>query len=149
MTEPSDRDRPHGPALPYGERYAWGYLTTAVAVPAVYAVIMLGRLGDAPADQIDFQRPLLIAIAASIVANMFLAPGPRKGRDRRDERDRGIDRRGESAGFLTLAVAVLGAFALTMFEAPYFWIANAIYFAFVLSAIVQSVVKVAAYRRGF
>ena len=39
-------------------------------------------------------------------------------------------------------------FLLTLAEFDYFWIANAMYFAFVLSALIGSVVKLVAYRRG-
>jgi hypothetical protein len=38
---------------------------------------------------------------------------------------------------------------LALFEARYFWIANVIYLAFVLSAILGSTAKIFAYRRGF
>ena len=39
--------------------------------------------------------------------------------------------------------------ALTMAELDYFWIANAIYLAFVLSALLGSMAKLMAYRHGF
>ena len=150
MSTPDDNGTPPSePVLPYGERYAWGYLTTAIAVPVVYAAIMLGRLGDTPADRIDFQVPLLLAMGASVLLNMFLAPPPRRGRDRSDERDKAIARRGDLGAYRALVVGALGVFALAMFEAAPFWIANALYFAFVVSAVVQSIVKIAAYRRGW
>lgn len=38
---------------------------------------------------------------------------------------------------------------LAMTEADYFWIANAMYLAFVLSSLLGSVTKIFAYRRGF
>jgi hypothetical protein len=43
---------------------------------------------------------------------------------------------------------MLVPFGLAMAEFEYFWIANAIYLAFVVSALTASVVKIAAYRRG-
>ncbi|WP_199037588.1 hypothetical protein [Glycomyces salinus] len=142
-------ESPGEPALPYGERYTWGYLATAVVVISAYVVYMLVQLADTPVDEIGFQKPLLVAIGASIVLNMFFAPQPRKGRDRRDERDTLIARHGERIGFMVLAIAFLGPFTLVMFEVSYFWIANAIYLAYCLSAIVESVVKIVGYRRGF
>lgn len=137
------------PPMTYGERHAWGYLTTAIAVPIVYAAVMLGRLDGTPADQIDFQVPLLLAVSASIVLNVFLAPAPRRGRDRRDERDTAIDRRGAAAAYRTLVFSAVLALAVTMAEAAPFWIANALYLAFVLSAVAESIVKIVAYRRGW
>jgi hypothetical protein len=43
---------------------------------------------------------------------------------------------------------MLAPFVLALTESDYFWIANAMYLAFVLSAFTSSVVKVVAYRRG-
>ena len=40
-------------------------------------------------------------------------------------------------------------FVLTLAESDYFWIANAMYLAFVLAAVVGAAVKLVAYRRGF
>jgi hypothetical protein len=37
---------------------------------------------------------------------------------------------------------------LAIFEFDHFWIANAIYLGFVLSAIIGSLAKIAAYREG-
>jgi hypothetical protein len=42
----------------------------------------------------------------------------------------------------------VGALVMSIAEADYFWISNAIYLTFVLSAIVASVAKIVAYRRG-
>ncbi|MCH7230286.1 hypothetical protein L0U85_05365 [Glycomyces sp. L485] len=143
---PSDNDRA---TIPYGERYTWGYLTTTITVPVVYTVYILNRLADTTAADIAYQRPLLIAIGASILMNMFVAPPPRKGRDRRDERDKDIHRRGEHIGFYILAFAMIGPFALAMLEAEYFWIASAMYLAYVLNAITASVTKLVLYHRGW
>jgi hypothetical protein len=44
---------------------------------------------------------------------------------------------------------MLVPFALTLLEADYFWIANAMYAAFALSALVSTPVRLVAYRRGF
>ena len=46
-------------------------------------------------------------------------------------------------------IGSLGAMVLALFEADWFWIANAIYLGFVLSAIVASATKLAAYREDF
>ncbi len=42
----------------------------------------------------------------------------------------------------------LGGLALAMLRAEPFWIANAIYLGFFLSAILGSIAKIVAYRRG-
>jgi hypothetical protein len=38
---------------------------------------------------------------------------------------------------------------LAMAEVDFFWIANSIYLASIVSGVVSSVVKIVAYRRGF
>jgi hypothetical protein len=43
----------------------------------------------------------------------------------------------------------VAALVLAMAEADHFWIANAVYLAFVLSALLGSAAKIVAYRRGF
>ena len=65
-----------------------------------------------------------------------------------DARDRAINRFGDYVGGIVLAVAMVVPFFLTLGKAPYFWIANGMYAAFVLSALVSSPVKLVAYRRG-
>jgi hypothetical protein len=40
-------------------------------------------------------------------------------------------------------------FVLTLAEFEYFWIANAMFLAFGVAAVVGTVIKLVAYRRGF
>jgi hypothetical protein len=70
------------------------------------------------------------------------------GRNKKDQRDKDIDRHGEYVAGGTLGVAMLVPFGLTLATAEHFWIANAMYLAFVLSALVGAIVKIIAYRRG-
>lgn len=135
--------------MPYGERRTWAYLATALVIPVGYLLVLLVGPGglSASADG-AFQAPLLAAVGAGIVANMFFVQPPRKGRDRRDERDAEIDRRGERVGFIVLGAAMVVPFALVMAEAAYFWAAHAMYLAYVASAVVSSAVKLVLYRRG-
>lgn len=135
--------------MSYEERHTWLYLVLAAVVPAGYAIYIADRARDTPVAELAYQRPLLtaigVSIAASIVFGMFLGA---RGRDRRDVRDRDINRFGEFLGFYVLAVGVLPAFALALLEADHFWIANAIYGAYVLNALASSTAKIVAYRRG-
>ena len=66
-----------------------------------------------------------------------------------DERDRDIGRFGEYFAGTVLGIGMVVPFALTLAEFDYFWIANAMYLAFVVSALVGAVMKLVAYRRGF
>jgi len=150
--------------MPFEEKVTWVSLVVAVVVPAAYFAIMLGRLGDVSAADISYQWPLLIAIGASVVLTIvgsILAgigsgiSAELHGRsaagdiDRKDERDKQISRHGDLIGFSVSSAGMVGVLALTMLEYEYFWIASALYLSFVVGTLVGSVVKIAAYRRGF
>jgi hypothetical protein len=47
-----------------------------------------------------------------------------------------------------VVLGAVAALALALFQAPWFWIANAVYLAFVLSAVVGASARLVAYRRG-
>ena len=66
-----------------------------------------------------------------------------------DVRDRDVGRFGEYFAGTVLGVAMIVPFALALAEVDWFWIANAMYLAFVTSAVVGATVKLVAYRRGF
>jgi len=150
--------------MPFEEKVTWVNAVVFAIVPVAYFVIVLGQLGQVPASEIAYQRPMLIAIGVSIVLTILgsIAMGigsgisaeiaePGSGADigRKDERDVTIDRRGELVGYYVSSVGVVGAMALTMLEYEYFWIANALYVSFVLASLVSATVKLVAYRRGF
>ena len=63
--------------------------------------------------------------------------------------DRDVGRFGEYFAGTILGIGMVVPFVLTLAEFEYFWIANAMYLVFVLSALVGATVKLIAYRRGF
>ncbi len=65
-----------------------------------------------------------------------------------DERDRDIDRFGTNIGQAFLVVGGLAGLLMAMAEWEWFWIANVLYLGFALSAILEGVAEVVAYRRG-
>jgi cell division protein FtsW (lipid II flippase) len=89
------------------------------------------------------------AIIASIVLNIAIAIASPKEAGKKDQRDRQINRFGEYIGQSFVVAGGVTALLLTLAEADYFWIANAIYLGFVLSALLGSTAKIVAYRRGF
>jgi hypothetical protein len=143
------------------EKGQWVYLVVILATYAVYLVIILGQLGGtAPAD-IDYVPAMLgaigIGIGLAIVGRIAVEIGGRisdemaglgEGQDA-DIRDRDIGRFGEYVAGTVLGVGMIVPFLLTLAERDYFWIANAMYLAFVVAAVVGTVVKLVAYRRGF
>jgi hypothetical protein len=72
-----------------------------------------------------------------------------KGERRSDSRDKQIGRAGEYAGHWLLVAGAFAAMVMALAEADHFWIANVIYLAFTLAAIISSAVRIVAYRRGF
>jgi hypothetical protein len=134
------------------ERSAWIMLVTAVAAYAVYLVVILGRAGTVPLPEVPYVQTMLWAIggaiAASILLNILFAVAMPEGAGKKDQRDREISRFGEYAGQSFLVIGGVSALVMAMAEFPHFWIANAVYLAFVLSAVLGSIAKVIAYRRG-
>lgn len=134
------------------ERSAWVMVVVATAVYAIYAAVVLGRASGTPLTTVDYVPVMLWAIVGSIVASIVLTIlwsffTPRDS-GRKDTRDREIGRYGEYTGRWVLIAGAAGGLLLAMGRADYFWIANVLYLGFVLSAILGSIVKIVAYRRG-
>ena len=139
--------------MSWEEKRNWIYLFIVAATYLGYVAIIVGRAEETPITEVAYAWPMIGSIVASIVAAIVGAivaaiTSPRDA-DKRDERDEHIHRHGEVVGVPVLCVGVLGALVLTMAEAEHFWIGNAIYLAMVVSALVTTIVKLIAYRRGF
>lgn len=143
------------------EKGQWVYLVAIVVTYVGYLVITLRQLGQtAPAD-IDYAPTILwsigLGVALAIVGRIAVAIVGRISSEMAgldadhdvDVRDRDIGRFGEYVAGTVLGVGMVVPFVLTLAEFDYFWIANAMYLAFVVSAVVGAVVKLVAYRRGF
>ncbi|GAA2379454.1 hypothetical protein [Dactylosporangium salmoneum] len=134
--------------MSYLEKRAWIYGIVALVVPVAYALVLLARRPAAGLAGSHYAGPMLVAVGAAIVLNI-VAGSLFGGPARSDERDKAIGRLGEYAGFYVMSIAALVPLVLAIREAPYFWIANSLYLAFSLAALVSSAVKIVAYRRGF
>ena len=137
--------------MSFAEKNLWIYGVLAVVIPAVYAAIVFGQLGQKPVGEVEYVIPLIAAIGTAIVvaivASIAIAIASPKNASS-DERDASISRTGEVVGYYVLSAGVLGALALVMTDAQSFWVAQAIYGAFVVSAILSTIVKIVAYRRA-
>jgi hypothetical protein len=138
--------------MSFEEKGNWVYLVVSVVTYVAYLSAILGRAQDVPLTDVPYVSTMLwtigIAIALSILGNVVVAISKPSEADKSDVRDKDINRFGEYVGGVVLAVGMLAPFVLALTESDYFWIANAMYLAFVLSAFTSSVVKVVAYRRG-
>ena len=139
-----------GVAMSYEEKSTWVMGVLAVVAYGIYVAVVLGMAQETPLTEVDYVPAIFWTIGGSIVTSivihMFI--GARKNVDKRDPRDRDIYRRGEYIGQSFLVIGALGAMLLAMFEFDTFWIANAIYLAFILSAILSFIAKSVFYRRG-
>lgn len=127
-------------------------LGIVVLVYAWYFATILGRIADAPVEQISYQPVMLVTVGAlvvlAIVGHILIVLSPGYEGDRSDERDRLIDIRGEWIGGFVLGVGTLTGLLLAMAELETFWIANALLAGLVLSEIVSGVAKLVLYRRA-
>ncbi len=136
--------------MSFEQKNTWTYLVLAVVIPAVYFTTIIGQVASTPLGEIDFIIPMITAIglsiAISIVGSIAVSIVSRSSVT--DERDKHVARRGDSVGYVVLGALAIGPLALAMLEAEPFWIANAIYLAEVVAAIVASAVKLVSYRKG-
>lgn len=139
--------------MPFEEKSAWVMGVLAVGTYTGYLIVILGRAGDTPLAEVSYVAPLLwalgVSIAASIVIHTVVATFSPKDARKKDQRDREINRFGEHIGQSFVVIGGVAALGMAMAELDYFWIANAVYLAFVLSAILGSTARIVAYRRGF
>jgi cell division protein FtsW (lipid II flippase) len=135
------------------EKRAWIMVLVTVVAYAAYLVAILSRAATVPLGEVDFVGPLLWSIGGSIAAgiliNIVVGIFSSKSARAKDERDREINRTGEYIGQSFVVIGGVAALLLAVVEAPHFYIANAVYLAFVLSALLGSTAKIIAYRRGF
>ncbi|WP_200904378.1 hypothetical protein [Streptomyces yangpuensis] len=135
------------------EKRAWIMIVVTVVSYAVYLALVLGRSGDGPIAEEPYVAALLWTVGSAIVASIVLhiavaLLSPEEGRTK-DQRDREIHHFGEHVGQSFVAIGGVAGLILAMAEADQFWIANALYLAFVLSALLGSMAKISAYRTGF
>ena len=139
--------------MTFDEKNTWIYGIVALVAYGGYVATVLLRAHGASVAEVAYIGPLLWSVGAAVVAAVLgkvvvAARWPQEA-DQRDDRDREIDRFGEHVGQSFLVVGLVAALVLAMRELDPFWIANAAYLAFVLSAAVGCAAKIAAYRGGF
>jgi hypothetical protein len=139
--------------MAFEEKRAWIMAAVSVVAYAIYVVVVVARAGDAPLAEVPYAAALLWSVGGAIAGTILLniaagITGPRKGAGK-DARDREIHRFGEYVGQSFLVVGGVAGLLLALAEQDHFWIANAVYLGFVLSAVLSSITKIVAYRRGF
>ncbi|MFE2548114.1 hypothetical protein ACFXGI_06130 [Streptomyces sp. NPDC059355] len=128
-------------------------LVIAIGSYATYLWFVLERPAGVALTRAPYAGALLwtvgLSIVVSIAAHIAIAASSPKDANIRDQRDREIHRFGDYVGQSFVVIGAVSGMLLAMAEAAPFWIANAIYLAFILSSVLSSVVKVISYRFGF
>ena len=139
--------------MAFEEKRAWILAVVALGAYAIYLALTLGRAAGLPLTEVPYAATMLWTIGGAIVAGVVLhiaaAIASAQDAEKKDVRDREIHRFGEHIGQSFVILGAVVALVLSLAELSHFWIANVIYLAFVLSAILGSVAKIAAYRWGF
>jgi len=140
----------------YQERNTWAGLIVLPFVLTGYVIAILQAADGGPLTEVQWWPIMLWTIGGGIVGTIVLSivwgilAGLRdpEGASASDLRDRDIARLGDRVGQAFLVIAGLGVIALCALEAAWFWIANAMFLGFAMSALVGGIAQVIAYRRG-
>lgn len=150
--------------MSFGEKTTWVSVLIGALVSVWYFAIVLPQLADTAAADIEYQRPLILAVVASIILTILgtismaiatavgaeiTGTGSVDDIDRKDERDISIGQRGDVVGYYVGSAGAVVALILTMLESEYFWIANTLYLSLAIAGLVAGIVTLRAYRRGF
>lgn len=137
--------------MSYQEKNAWWYGCVAVLAYAVYVTTVLVLASNMSLEQTAYQLPMLISIGVAIVLGILggivIGTFSPKRLPRSDQRDREISRFGDFFGQAVVIAGAIVALIFAMVEFHHFWIANVLYLAFVLYAVVSSAARVITYRR--
>ena len=138
--------------MTYEEKGKWVYLTVSTLAFVTYVGIILSKAQNMALAEVSYASTLLwvlgISITVTILSQIAIAIAKPGEADRKDIRDKEINRFGDNVGGIVLGVAMIVPFLFALNGVSHFWIANTMYAAFLLSAVVSSIVKIVAYRRG-
>jgi NADH:ubiquinone oxidoreductase subunit 6 (subunit J) len=139
--------------MPFLEKANWVVLVVAVIMFVVYLAMIVPQALSEPISEVSYAEPIVWTIVAFIVANIAgnvvaAATNPQEA-DKKDQRDKEIDRLGERVGNSCVVIGACAALILALIKADYFWIANAIYVPGFAAAMLSSVTKIAAYHGPF
>ncbi len=135
------------------EKANWVVLLVAAVTFIAYMAMIVPQAMSKPIAEVSYAEPIVWTIIAFIVANILgnviaAATNPREA-DKKDQRDKEIDRLGERVGNSFMIVGACAALVLALVKADYFWIANAVYLCGMLAAVLASSTKIAAYHGPF
>lgn len=134
--------------MSYEEKSSWVLGVLAVASLTVYLAITLSQAAIMPLTETPYVATMFWTIIGSIVVSIIVSIGIGLFGHKKDQRDREFYNFGERVGNGFLVAGALAAMIMAWLELDWFWIANVLYLGFTLSAILASIAKLVAYRRG-
>ncbi|MGF1665097.1 MAG: hypothetical protein ACFCVC_02380 [Acidimicrobiia bacterium] len=149
--------------MPFEEKSTWVAFFTHLAAGIWYLTEILRKTSSTPVAEVEYIGELAVMILASVAitvvamiavaifaAGQAVLHGDLSGDvDKTDERDKSISRFAGNIGGYVLAVGMVPAMGLAVFEFDHFWIAHAILASFFASELITGAIKLVAYRRGF
>lgn len=133
------------------ERYQWAYAFAVAVTSGAYFVWLGMQLSHTAADDIEYVVPLLWTLLASFIVHAFgrgFAAGSARGDNRTDDRDKEVGRRADSLSFIIFSILAAVPMALGLMGFSAFWMTNALFLAFSLTAIANVGLKAVYYRKG-
>lgn len=144
------------------ERSVWVYLAVVVITSTGYFAVVIPRALSQPVAEVSWITPMLwalgLSIGGTIIGSIVGAIGGAiglairgidpKGQLEGDMRDKDIKRLGDRRGAVISGGAMFGVLVLAMIGADLFWIGNLVFLAGTIGALVETITKITAYRRG-
>ncbi|WP_345638356.1 hypothetical protein [Rugosimonospora acidiphila] len=138
--------------MSYEEKGVWTQLLSFACAYIAYLAVVVPRLVHTSVAHVSYVAPLVVTTVASIliatVVRSALEVARPSDSSKADVRDRDIARFGEHASRWCVIGGATAGIIGALDHWAYFWIANVIWLGFVLSAVVDSVIRLVAYRRG-
>lgn len=145
------------------ERSSWILLVFTVATSVGYLAVVAPQLASRPADEVGWVTPMIWAVCISVVgvvvSSIVAGIGTAvvltlRGRKfdaelQSDSRDRDIENHARLRAYWLLMMVLLLVFVLLLSGAAHVWIATAFYVGLSIHTIVEQVMRIRAYRRGF
>jgi cobalamin synthase len=138
--------------MTFEEKGHWIFLVTCIVTYGVYVGIILNMVSGTALADVNYGMTMLwtiiAAVVLSIVGMIGVAIAKPSEADKRDARDKEINRFGEYVSGVVLSCLMIIPLIFAVMNFDQFWIANTMYAVFVLSGIVGAVTKIVTYRRG-